>query len=81
MIMVDVYVASLNKSFDFGIEPEASVAAVIEEIVEMICQNEQYSMPEAGDFALCCLDSQKILSPQSAIAANGIQTGNRLLLV
>lgn len=81
MIMVDVYVPSLDKSFDFGIEPEASVAAVIEELVEMICQSEQCPMPESGEFVLCCLDSRSVLSPQSAVDANGIQTGNRLLLV
>lgn len=82
MIVVDVYVPVLNKTYDFGIEPETPVASAIEEIVEMISQREQYILSDDGQkFMLCCEDSQRILPPQSTIASNRIKTGNRLILI
>lgn len=82
MILVDVYSPALNKSYDFGLEEEAQISQIIEEIVEMICQREQCSLMENGmQFALCSETDKRILPPDCTVQSCGIKTGNRLILL
>lgn len=82
MILVDVYVPSLDKTYDFSLNDQASIAAVIEEISEMISQNEQCEMiknPE--ELLLCSYDQRKILDMNTCLEENEIRSGSHLMLV
>jgi hypothetical protein len=82
MILVDVYVPSLDKTYDFSLNDQASIAAVIEEISEMISQNEQCEMiknPE--ELLLCSYDQRKILDRNTCLEENEIRSGSHLMLV
>ena len=82
MILIDVYVTALSKAYDFGLDDEVQISMVIDEMIEMICQSEQFSIEEGNrQFVLCDRKNKKILPFQSTLRACGIQTGQQLILV
>ena len=82
MILVDVTVPSVEKTYDFSLDENAQIALVMEEIVEMISQKEHCSIiGNKEDLLLCRYDAQIVLDKQSTLKDCGIVSGNRLLLV
>lgn len=82
MIMVDIYIPSVDQVYDFGIDETASVAMVIEEITAMVSQKEQCALQgDAKGLLLCDRDRQEILPQDRTLQDCGVQTGTRLLLV
>jgi uncharacterized ubiquitin-like protein YukD len=82
MILVDVYVPSLDKTYDFSLNEQSPVYAVIEEISEMISQNEQCEMiKDPETLLLCSYDQGKILDRNTCMEEHGIRSGSRLMLV
>ncbi len=82
MIMVDVYVPSLDRDYDFEIDENAPIHMVVEEISAMICQKEQCSLRgNAADLALCDRESQRIMPYSRTLEECQVKTGTRLILV
>lgn len=82
MILVDVFVPSVNKVYDFQLSETASIYTVIEEISEMIGQKERSEL--AGDvekLQLCDKRKQCILEKNKTLAECGVITGQTLILV
>ncbi len=80
MILVDIYVPSLDKTFDFRLDERASVESLTAEITEMI-GSETGSPGKEGGFYLCSMDQERILPGNSTPAQCGIRNGSRLMLV
>lgn len=82
MILVDIYVPSLDKTYDFQVDEKAKVTNVTAEIVEMI-GNETRSVKglSGQDFLLCSMDLEQILSGSSSLQEYGIRNGSKLILV
>lgn len=82
MIMVDVYVPSVDREYDFEIDEHAPVYMVTEEITAMVCQKEQCVLTgDVRKLLLCDRQTQRILSSRRSLSECGIKTGNKLLLV
>ena len=82
MILVDVVVPSVDKSYDFNLDENAQIALVMEEIVGMICQKEQCKIiGDKTNLLLCRYDGQVILDKQMTLRECGIMNGYKLLLV
>lgn len=82
MILVDVMVPSVDKSYDFNLDENAQIVLVMEEIVEMISQKEQCKIiGNKENLLLCRYDGQVILDKQMTLKECGITNGYRLLLV
>lgn len=82
MILVDIYVPSVDKTYDFQLNEQIPVAMVIEEISEMIGQKEHATLKgNAADLTLCSYVSRAVLNREKTLEQEGIVTGNRLLLV
>ena len=82
MILVDIYVPSVGNTYDFRLDEEEKISAIIEEIRELIGQKEHCQI--VGDIKklmLCSKKNQQILPKHSTLSANGIVTGSSLLLV
>lgn len=82
MILVDIYVPAVGNTYDFRLDEEEKISAIIEEISELIGQKEHCKI--VGDIEQLMLCSQKdrmILPGCSSLAAAGIKTGSSLLLV
>ena len=82
MILVDVTVPSVDKSYDFNLDENAQIALVIEEMVGMICQKEQCAIVgDKENLLLCRYDGQVILNKNTSLQENDVNNGCKLLLV
>ena len=82
MILVDIYVPSLNESYDFRLDESVSIDSLTKEIREMLEKmNKSQGEGGRGDFLLCSYEYQSILPKQKTLSECGIHNGSRLLLV
>lgn len=82
MIMVDVYVPSVDRSYDFEIDENVPAALIIEEISAMVCQKEQCVLTgEVHELMLWDRGSQKFLVPAYSLKECQIGMGAGLILV
>ena len=82
MIMVDVYVPSVDREYDFEIDENAPVSLVLEEISAMVCQKEQCVLTgDARELILCDRATQRILTPGYSLKECHIGVGAKLILV
>jgi UDP-N-acetylmuramate-alanine ligase len=82
MILVDIFVTSLDKSYDFQLNDNVKVETIIEEISEMVCQKER--MKVVGDTSglmLCDMFAHKVLEKDKTLLECGVYTGNKLMLI
>lgn len=82
MILVDIVVPSVDKKYDFRLNENQPVSAVIEEIAMMIGQKEQSPIVgDRADLRLCDKKSGRILSNEDTLSSAGVGTGGTLILV
>ena len=82
MILVDIWVPALDKSYDFQLDENLAVGVLLGEIGELICQKEQCRMKgNAADLMLWNADNGMRLNLQSSLGECVIRSGDRLLLV
>lgn len=82
MVLVDIYVPAVDKTYDFRLEENAPVRVIVDEIVEMIGQKEHTQV--AGDVAkllLCDRAHEVVLPREATLRACRISNGSSLLLV
>nr|WP_296042325.1 EsaB/YukD family protein [uncultured Blautia sp.] len=82
MILVDIYIPSLDKNYDFQVDEKVSIKSLILEITDMI-ENETKSEKnrEPEKFMLCSMDQKKILEKYYTLKECDIRNGSKLLLV
>ena len=82
MISIDIYVPSVDETYEFQLDENAEIRKVLLEVVGMISKkaNENTS-PQAEHFQLYSLDDGDELFGEESLASCGIQDGDRLLLV
>ena len=82
MILVDVYVPSLDETFDFQLDENTPIRQITDEIGEMLGKKVRVPVqPDRQRFMLCSYDSGSILSGEHTLRKCGIRNGSRLLLV
>lgn len=82
MILVDIYIPSVDKTYDFSLDETVEIQTIIEEIVEMVGQKEHTTI--TGDMAALwlCDSLTKRKLPRTALLEDcGIHNGSSLLLV
>lgn len=81
MILVDVYVPYMNRSFDFSLDDTATILSVIEEVVTMICSKEHWTATAPADeFRFFSSSQCRILEGSNSLRDEMIQTGHKLIL-
>ncbi len=82
MILVDVYLPVVDRVYDFNLDESKPIGMMIVDIVDMICQKEQWQPPKnMAGMALWVIDEKRKLPGNSTLAANRIVSGMRLMLV
>ena len=82
MILVDVFVPSVDKTYDFQINENAPIHTVLEEISEMIGQKERSGVVgDVNKLQLCDRESRSVLDKGRTLADYEISTGKSLILV
>lgn len=82
MILVDIYVPAVDQSFDFMLDENADLSAVVLEVTEMIAKKTGSERPEdPGAFAFYDPEREHPLSDEKSLYESGIRDGDRLILV
>lgn len=82
MILVDVDVPVIDKTFDFQLDENSYVSDITEEIGEIIAAVQQNTLEKSDSvMMLCSYDKRQILIGSKTLAECGIRTGSRLLFV
>ena len=82
MILVDIFVTSLDKSYDFQLNENVRVETIIEEISEMVCQKEHMKVVgETSKLMLCDMFAYRVLEKEKTLSESGVSTGNKLMLI
>lgn len=82
MIIVDVVVPALNRTYNFNLDEEVPIRVLIEEISELICKKER-SDPE-GDrarFVMGSIDRRECFDPEESLRSYSVKQGDKLILV
>ena len=82
MIMVEIYVPLLQKTYDFSLDETVEIKMLLEEIAEIVCQKERWPRLEnAAKLILCNRDTRQIYPPDSTLAGTATASGSRLIMV
>lgn len=82
MILVDVYIPSVDQTYDFMLDENTDVTKVILEILEMVAKKVQNGVPtQAEEFSLYHMSKKSVLKRGRTLAASGVRDGSKLLLV
>lgn len=81
MILVDIYVPSINKQFDFKLDENAYIADILEEVGEMMMPQGMENHAEVEKLMFCDYESRRILPLNQSLKQCGIGNGWRLVLV
>lgn len=82
MILVDVYMPSIDDSYDFMLDENVPVEQVIVEISEMIAKKATgKAQINKGNFLMCSMEQNRPLDQKQTLYENGIRDGSRLMMV
>lgn len=82
MILVDIFVPSVDKTYDFQLNEMVPVNILIEEVSEIIGQKERCSIiGDIQDLKLCDRKKQCVLPDNSTLYDCGIINGSKLILI
>ena len=82
MILVDVYAAAVDQTYDFMLDENAELSLVMPEITGMIARKTgSANPPDAGDFMLYLSDRETPLPLNRTLHESGVRDGDRLILV
>jgi uncharacterized ubiquitin-like protein YukD len=82
LLLVDVYVPSVDKTYDFMLDENTEIENIIAEICEMLSKKIQNKEAEhVGDFMLYHMAAGKTLQRGRTLASSGVKDGSRLMLV
>ena len=82
MILVDLEVPSMRKSYQFRLEENCRTELLIAEIAEMISQKERCRLlQEGGELELYSVGREMVLDRELSLAQQQIREADRLLLL
>ncbi len=82
MILVDIYIPALERSYDFSLQEQAPISALIEELIEMIGQKEHWPVSRpSSEFLLADPAQSCVFAPNDTLAGRGVLSGTRLILL
>lgn len=82
MILVDVFVPSIDRTYNFSLDENVALSVLVEELIELVERKEQTSF--AGNRTTVSLISgttRRVLPPHNTLKECGVPTGSTLLLV
>ncbi len=82
MISVDIYVPSVDATYDFQLDENAAIKKIILEIAGMISRKVKWEGPIHSElFSLYEFEQGDELFREETLSSYGIQDGDRLMLV
>ncbi len=81
-MLLAVYFADTNRSYDFKLDANTPVGQLVEDMVGQIAQRDHLTLKRnPGLFLLCSKNNGMIFAEASTLSQNGVHSGDELLLV
>jgi len=82
MVLVEVFVPSLGRRYDFSLDEGTSVRVLIQEMLEVVGQKEHCEFFDLADkIALYSTRAKTRMDPEATLLQNGVRNGDALLLL
>lgn len=82
MVLVDIFIPALDKTYHFSLNEEVPVSMLIDEVTEMVGRKERSTFGgNREDLHLYCKKTQQLLPRQNTLLDCAVSTGNLLILV
>lgn len=82
MILVEIEVPSVDRTYDFRVDEDANIHTLMSEVGELIAQKEHCAVKgDINRLILCSKKDNKILSVNKSLRECGISTGDSLILI
>lgn len=82
MILVGIYVPSMDRDYDFNLDENARVSVLVEEISELICKKEHSALSgKLNRFVMGSIDRQINFQPYYTLRELNVKNGERLILL
>lgn len=81
MILVDINVYALNRTFDFTLDENCPISAVIEEIAEILSRQENSKEMDTAEGLMLMTNTGNILPLNYSLDMCNIHTGSSLMLI
>ena len=82
MILINVYFAETNRSYDFRVDTDVPVGQLVPDMVNLIALREHLTLSrDPGVFMLCKKNSEEILAQESTLRCYALHSGDELMLL
>lgn len=82
MMLVDIYIVSIDKTYDFNLDEDTPIGVLTDEIGEMVSQKEKITLEGKSEaFYLCSKKDGQILPKEMTLSKCQIRTGDFLFMV
>ena len=82
MILVDIYVPSMNTTYDFQLDETRSVRVLTDEVVEILQRKTGgIAEQENNAFVLCSYENKEVLPFGKTLRETGVKNGSKLFLI
>lgn len=81
MILLDVQIMAVNKTFDFELEEEMTAGELVKKIIRIVAEQEKLSLDVNEKRYLYAFNKEQILDEQLSLKAQGVMGGEKLILI
>ena len=80
-IVVEIYIPSVNRSFDFDLPAQSTAGEVTAELVNILQTTQKYITFDAENTLLCDLERGCVVPKDACLSDEGIRDSHRLMLL
>ncbi len=81
MILVDIYVPSIDNTYDFSLDENVELKFIVTELAEMISKKSGNTNVVHEGFNLYSKDFERVLRMDSTLFSEGIRDGSKLVFL
>lgn len=81
MIMTEIFIPALNQTRDFKLDENAYIADVLMDIGELLLPEDEVSEEAMAGLLLCSYEQRRIYPLDRTLRQEGVENGDRLVLV
>ena len=81
MIVVDIQVPNLNRTYDFELDEEMKTGELLKKIIQTISEKENLKDCREDEMLLYDLNRETVLSENRSLRQQGVKSGKQLYLI
>ena len=81
MIVVDIQVPNLNRTYDFELDEEMKTGELLKKIIQTISEKESLNDCREDEMLLYDLNRETVLSENRSLRQQGVKSGEQLYLI